>query len=92
MCILFILLFFALIRRKFRVESRNSKIREVLHVVLIVASFVDIVIALSRGRGLIISKYVRLIRITVSIRALREAIKRIILVIYDSKEILLLWM
>jgi len=85
-----VLLFFALLRTKFRKSSTNSRIREIAHVVLSLMSFIDIVVALARGKGLILSKFIRLIRISISIRSVREAIKRIMLVMYDSKEILLL--
>jgi hypothetical protein len=81
---------FAWLRRKSRKPSTNSKIREYLHIILSIVSFIDIIIALSLSQGLVVSKFIRLIRITISIRSLREAIKRIVYVLFDSKEILLL--
>ncbi|CAI2359144.1 unnamed protein product [Moneuplotes crassus] len=87
---LLILLFFSWIRTTFRKSSSSSRAREILHLVLSVISIIDVIIALSRGKGMFVSKFIRVIRISLSIRSLREAMKRIILVIYDSKEIFFL--
>ena len=64
--------------------------REYAHIILSLISVIDIIVSLLRRKGLLCSKFIRLIRITISIRSLREAVKRIFLVMYDSKEILLL--
>mmetsp|Transcript_17013 Transcript_17013/g.14943 ORF Transcript_17013/g.14943 Transcript_17013/m.14943 type:complete len:572 (+) Transcript_17013:23-1738(+) len=90
MLCLLVLLSFAWLRRTFRKESYGSNIREILHLILSVISFIDIIVALTRSKGLFIAKFVRLIRISLSIRSLREAVWRILLVIYDAKEIFML--
>ena len=87
---LIVLVSFALLRRTFRKSSTASNFREVLHIILSVISFIDIIVALTRSKGLFVAKFVRLIRISLSIRSLREAIIRILLVIYDAKEIFML--
>jgi two pore calcium channel protein 3 len=65
------------------------RIRQIIHIVLSVISVIDIIVSLSMNRGLIVSKFIRVVRITISIRPLRRALNRILLVIYDSSQILL---
>ena len=48
------------------------------------------ILAVIFGHGPHLSRFIRILLIIVFIRALRESIKRIVLVVYDSKEILLL--
>ncbi|CAI2386453.1 unnamed protein product [Moneuplotes crassus] len=87
---LFTLLFFTYFRRAFRKPTRLAKTRELIQSVLTLASVIDIMIALIRQNSLYVSHFIRILLIVLFIRGLREAIKRIALVIYDSKEILLM--
>ena len=87
-CVL-ILLGFVIFKRKFRNPTKNKKRREVVHIVLTIISVIDIIISLITHRGLVVSKFIRVIRIMLSIRQLRRALNRIGLVIYDSSQILL---
>lgn len=53
-------------------------------------AFFDIVVSVILSKGPLFSKFIRAILIIMFIRSLRESIKRICLVVYDSKEILIL--
>lgn len=85
-----VLLFFTFFRRMFKIPSYFSKVREVVQTVLTIIAFIDILVAIAIGKGVIVSKFVRLLLIILFIRSLRESLIRIVLVVYDSKEILML--
>lgn len=87
---LLVLLFFTFFRRTFRLPSKIAVAREVVQTSLTVIAIIDMIIAAARHRAPFLSQVVRVILIVVFIRALREAIKRIALVLYDSKEIVLM--
>lgn len=85
-----ILLFFTYFRRTFKIPSYNSKVREVVQTTLTIAAMLDIGLAMIMSRGTFFSKFIRVALIVVFIRSLRESLKRIALVVYDSKEIMML--
>ena len=85
-----VLLFFTFFRRSFKVVSYNSRVRELIQVVLSFIAFLDIVASVILTQGTFLSNFIRVMLIALFIRSLRESIKRIVLVVYDSKEIMLL--
>ncbi|CAI2386869.1 unnamed protein product [Moneuplotes crassus] len=87
---LFTLLFFTFFRRTFRKLTKLAKSRELIQTILTFASVIDIMVALIRSNSPYISHFIRILLIVIFIRGLREALKRIALVIADSKEILLM--
>ena len=87
-CCLWILLFNVIFRRTFKVPSKNSKIREAIHVILTLIAIVDIIVDLIRDKGGYFAEYIRVVLIVLFLRSLRETLNRILLVVYDSKEIL----
>ena len=68
--------------------SKNSKIREAIHVILTLIAIVDIIVDLIRDKGGYFAEYIRVVLIVLFLRSLRETLNRILLVVYDSKEIL----
>ena len=87
---LLILLFFTFFRRLFRLPSKFAKVREILQSILTALAVIDILIAIALDQGMWLSQPIRVILIVVFIRALREAIGRIALVIYDSVAIIVM--
>ena len=85
-----ILLFFTLFRKTFKVASKKSKTREVIHSTLTFIAIIDILISMILYKAPMWSNFVKIIIIVLFIRSLREWISRIIMVVYDSKEILML--
>jgi len=61
-----------------------------LQVLLTLIAILDISVALITLRSPYVSQFIRIILIVIFIRELREALKRVVLVISDSKEILLM--
>lgn len=81
-------MFFTFFRRTFRLPSKIAKIREIVQSILTLLAIVDVTIAAAKYSGPLVAQFIRVIILIVIVRGLREAIKRITLVIYDSKEIL----
>lgn len=84
------MIFFTYFRRTFRLPSKSARTREIIQTILTVIAVIDIIIASVRHRAPFVSQFIRVILIVVFIRALREAIKRIALVMYDSYVIVLM--
>lgn len=82
------MLFFVILKMKFRFASTTSKLREIFDIVGSIITTIDIIYSLSYGRGLIVSKFIRVLRVIVSFRQLRNIFKTIILVMWDSAQIL----
>lgn len=78
------------LRNKFRKPTFWDSVRDILHVVFTAISFVDIVIALLLHRGLLVSRFIRIIRVSMSYRQIRITLKRIVQVLYDSLHIFIL--
>lgn len=85
-----VLLFFTYFRRTFKTPSYNSTVREVIQSVLTFIAVLDIILAMAVRRGTYLSKFIRVFLVIIFIRNLRDSIKRICLVVYDSKEIMML--
>lgn len=84
------LMFFTFFRRMFKVPTYYSKVREIIQASLSVVAIIDLLLAVVFQQGPYLSRFIRILLIIVFIRALRESIKRIVLVVIDSKEILFL--
>lgn len=85
-----ILLGFTLFRRRFKILTVNAKIREAIQCLLTGVAIFDISISIIVEKGTYSAEFIRVALIIVFIRSLRESIRRILLVVYDSKEILLM--
>ncbi|CAI2380053.1 unnamed protein product [Moneuplotes crassus] len=88
--LLLILVFFVLFRRTFKIISYHSKVREISLIILSIIAIVDIIIAQTLKQGPYLSRVVRVFITFIFLRSLRESVRRIILVVYDSKEIVVL--
>ena len=87
---LWILLFFTLLRRTFKIPTLRSTVREIIHFTLSVIAIIDILYSMIQFQPQICSKFIRIFLIILFVRSIRECISRIILVVYDSKEIIFL--
>ena len=85
---LIVMLWFTFFRRAFRLLSASARVREIIQAVLTLLALIDIVVAIIFGYGVFLGNFIRIIIIVDMIRGLREAIKRMWLVLYDSKEIM----
>lgn len=83
------MLFFTFFRRTFRKLTRLAKYREYLQTALTLIAVLDNMLSIVTGDSPYVSQFIRIVHLIVFIRSLREALKRIALVIWDSKEILL---
>ena len=85
-----ILVFFTWLRKTFKIPTWRSTIREIVHLALSLIATVDIISSMILFRPPICSKFIRLIIFIIFVRSIRECLYRIVMVVYDSKEILLL--
>ena len=74
----------------FRFPTKGARFRDGCHLVLTAISFVDISITLHTGNGLLVCKFIRAVRISISFSQLRNALQRAFLVLWDSIGIVLL--
>ena len=84
------LLFFTYFRRTFRVISRLALIREIVHTVITVMATIDIIVSLVAGTHTFVSGFAKPILFILFVRSLREAWKRVLLVIWDSRDIIMM--
>ena len=86
---LLVLLFFTYFRRTFRKISRTARVREIIQTAITVAAIVDIIIGLVVGYHTV-ADFAKPFLFVVFVRSVREAWKRVLLVMWDSKDILLM--
>lgn len=82
-------MFFTYLYRTFTKHTKYSKAREFLQTLLTIIAIVDNIVAMILTNAPYVSQFIRIFLLIVFIRSLSEALKRIGLVIVDSKEILL---
>ena len=86
---LLVLLSFTLLRRSFRKPSSTARAREITQYFATAVALTDIVVGLVRGVHFI-ADFAKPLLLVVLVRTLREAWKRVVLVMWDSKDILLM--